>query len=128
MINNNEIQVVIADGDAENSIYNHKYLEPSQHNINVIYAESISKLNNILLHAKVDILLFSLKQPDGSGVEYIKKIGFQNTMGIIILADKKNSDNYTMALENGADDFLCYSSDYKKTLLKIKILYRRIYE
>ena len=126
MINTGQIQVVIADSEAKNKINDHKYSKLAQYNINIIYAESINKLNRILLCEKVDILLFSFKQPDGDGIDYIKKIGCQHSMGIIILSEENNTDTYVLALENGADDFIYYSNNHHKILSKIKRLYRRI--
>ena len=126
MINTGKIKVVIADSEAKNKINDHKYSKLAQYNINIIYAESINKLNRILLCEKVDILLFSFKQPDGDAIDYIKKIGCQHSMGIIILSEENNTDTYVLALENGADDFIYYSNNHHKILSKIKRLYRRI--
>lgn len=126
MINTSKIQVVIADSEVKNKINEHKYSKLAQYDINIIYAESINKLNRILLCEKVDILLFSFKQPDGDGINYIKKIGCQYSMGIIILSEENNTDTYVLALEYGADDFIYYSNNFDKILSKIKRLYRRI--
>jgi DNA-binding response OmpR family regulator len=126
MIKRHQIQVVIADSEAKNKINNHKYSKLAQYDINIIYAESINKLNRILLCEKVDILLFSFKQPDGNGIDYIKKIGCQHSMGIIILSEENNTDTYVLALEHGADDFIYYSNNYHNILSKIKRLYRRV--
>ena len=126
MVNTDRIQIVIADSEVKNKMNNHKYSKLMEYNINIIYAESINKLNRILLCEKVDILLFSFKQPDGDGLDYIKKIGCQHSMGIIILSEENNTDTYVLALEYGADDFIYYSNDYHHILSKIKRLYRRI--
>ena len=121
-----KLQVVIADNQTMDNIGYINYL--TQHNMQVTYTKSLLQLKEVLLYSKVDILLFNLKQSDENGMAFLQSMGFQPTMGVIVFANEEESDQYALALEYGADDFICQLDDYDEVMTRILSLYRRLYK
>ncbi len=121
-----KLQVVIADNQAMDNIGYINYL--TQHNMQITYTNSLPQLKEVLLHSKIDILLFNLKQSGENGMDFLQSMGFQPTMGIIVFTNEEEADQYALALEYGADDFICQLDDYDEVMTRILSLYRRLYK
>jgi len=121
-----KLQVVLADNQTMDNIGYINYL--TQHNMQVTHTNSLQQLKDILLHSKVDILLFNLNQSDENGITFLQRMGFQPTMGVIVFANDDDSDEYVLALEYGADDFIRQPDDYHEVMTRILALYRRLYK
>jgi DNA-binding response OmpR family regulator len=80
-----QLQVVIADNQTMDNIGYINYL--TQHNMQVTYTDSLHQLKEVLLHSKVDILLFNLKQSDENGMDFLQSMGFQQTMGVFVFGN-----------------------------------------
>ena len=121
-----QLQVVIADNNAMDNISYINYL--SQHNMQVTYTHSLSKLKKILQVTKIDILLLNLKHPEGEVMSFLKNMEFQPTMGVIVFTNENDVNKAILALEYGADDFIRQFETHNEVITRIQNLYRRIYK
>lgn len=79
----------------------------SMEGFEVFQASDLSNASKRLNQTPVDVVLCDVKIPDGSGVEFVKKIKtIQNSAEIILLTAFGNIPDGVLAIKNGAFDYI----------------------
>lgn len=72
-----------------------------------------------------DLILLDLSLPDMDGIEVIRRIREWSQVPIIILSVRDREDDKVMALDTGADDYLCKPFGAGELLARIRAALRR---
>lgn len=90
----------------------------------VFQASDLSNASKRLNQTPVDVVLCDVKLPDGSGVEFVKKIKtIQNSAEIILLTAFGNIPDGVLAIKNGAFDYISKGDDNNRI---IPLVYKAI--
>jgi len=90
----------------------------------VFQASDLSNASKRLNQTPIDVVLCDVKLPDGSGVEFVKKIKtIQNSAEIILLTAFGNIPDGVLAIKNGAFDYITKGDDNNRI---IPLVYKAI--
>ena len=95
------------------------------HDIHVTGLESGSRIDEVLDHSDIDLLLLDLKLPDIDGMQIARSIRARSDLPIIMLTGRKDEADRVMGLELGADDYLVKPFSPRELLARIRALLRR---
>ncbi|WP_072956578.1 sigma-54-dependent transcriptional regulator [Chryseobacterium arachidis] len=90
----------------------------------VFQASDLANASKRLEYSEVDVVVCDVKLPDGSGVEYVKKIKEKySTIEVILLTAFGNIPDGVQAIKNGAFDYITKGDDNNKI---IPLVYKAI--
>lgn len=96
----------------------------SMEGFEVFQASDLSNASKRLNQTPVDVVLCDVKLPDGSGIEFVKKIKtIQNSAEIILLTVFGNIPDGVLAIKNGAFDYITKGDDNNRI---IPLVYKAI--
>jgi two-component system KDP operon response regulator KdpE len=95
------------------------------HNYSVLAMESGEKGLNTARTEHPDLLILDLGLPDIDGQEVICRLRKVSELPIIVLSARNQENDITLALDNGADDYLTKPFNAGELLSRIKALLRR---
>ncbi|MBY0095716.1 response regulator transcription factor [Mesobacillus maritimus] len=75
--------------------------------------------------AEIDLCLFDLNLPDGSGYDLCSLVKKQHDIPVIFLTAYDDEVNVVMGLDMGADDYITKPFRIRELLSRIKTVYRR---
>jgi DNA-binding response OmpR family regulator len=119
-----KLKVIVAYNQQTSSILCTNYL--SRHNMEVVQTHSLSELTTVLSSFSADMLLFDLSQADGDGMSFIQKIGFKQSMGVIVFTYEDELIDKLITLETCADDFIRKPCNFREVVARIRAVHRRI--
>jgi two-component system, OmpR family, KDP operon response regulator KdpE len=91
----------------------------------VVQFESGREGLNAARNETFNLLILDLGLPDLDGQEIIKRLRQWSNLPVIILSARNQEDDITLALDNGADDYLTKPFSNAELLSRIKALLRR---
>ena len=89
---------------------------------------SLDEANEKLKSKKFDLILLDLMLPDGSGLDFCKKIKSNSeteTTPIIILTAKDDEVDKVVGFELGADDYVTKPFSVRELILRVKAILKR---
>ncbi len=119
-----KLKVIVAYNQQTSSMLCSDFL--SKHNMEVVQTHSLSELTTVLSSFSADMLLFDLTQADGDGMSFIQKIGFKESMGVIIFTYENELIDKLITLETCADDFIRKPCNFREVVARIRAVHRRI--
>ena len=93
-----------------------------------ISAYNLSEADNWIQSNSPDLILLDLMLPDGSGLDFCKRIKSKdkfNNIPIIILTAKDNEVDKVVGFELGADDYVTKPFSVRELILRIKAILKR---
>ncbi len=97
----------------------------TQEGYNVLLCQDVAKGKRALMEQKLDLCLFDLTLPDGSGYELCKLARERWDLPVIILTACDEEVNVVMGLELGADDYITKPFRVRELQARIKTVLRR---
>jgi DNA-binding response OmpR family regulator len=97
----------------------------TQEGYSVILRQDVASGTKVLKEQKVDLCLFDLTLPDGSGYELCKLARENWDIPVIILTACDEEVNVVMGLELGADDYITKPFRVRELQARIKTVLRR---
>ena len=97
----------------------------TQEGYSVLLCKDVASGNRVLKEQQVDLCLFDLTLPDGSGYELCKLARERWDIPVIILTACDEEVNVVMGLELGADDYITKPFRVRELLARIKTVLRR---
>lgn len=89
-------------------------------------APSIHDAESFLSRASYDLLILDWNLPDGEGIDLLKDIRlYDHETPILMLSARGDVNDKVIALDNGADDYLCKPFSYVELLARARTLLRR---
>ena len=123
-MNNNIFHVLVVDDDDRIRELVKQYLE--ENNFLVTSAKDAFDAKKKLEILKFDILILDIMMPGQSGLSLTKEIKKNNSIPIILLTAKGESQDRIQGLELGADDYLAKPFEPKELLLRINNILNKI--
>ncbi|ADL53839.1 response regulator transcription factor [Clostridium cellulovorans] len=96
-----------------------------QEGYTVIMCHSVAAGKEAIEEIQLDLCLFDLSLPDGSGYELCKMARAKSDMPIIFLTACDDEVNVVMGLDMGADDYITKPFRIKELISRIKSVLRR---
>lgn len=96
-----------------------------QEGYEVLICQDVASGKRALKEQRVELCLFDLTLPDGSGYELCKLVREQWDIPVIILTACDDEVNAVMGLELGADDYITKPFRVRELLARIKTVLRR---
>lgn len=92
----------------------------------VDWMTDIDSSQTALKTTKYEILLLDINLPDGSGLDFVKKVRLRkNQLPILILTARDQTEQKVEGLDLGADDYLAKPFDLEELFARIRSLVRR---
>ncbi|MDY6037963.1 MAG: response regulator transcription factor [Eubacterium sp.] len=97
-------------------------------NYKVIIAEDFHDVMKDFAAAEADLVLLDISLPFFDGFYWCRKIRQISKLPIIFLSGASDNLNIVMAMNLGADDFICKPFDFNVLTAKLQALLRRVYD
>lgn len=98
----------------------------SSEGFNPIWVASVESALQALEEHKVDLGVFDVGLPDGSGFELLKKIRQHNTqMPVMFLTARNEEIDRIVGLEIGADDYVVKPFSPREVVARVKVILKR---
>lgn len=97
----------------------------SAHDYEVSEAETCREALSSLTKQVPDLLLLDLNLPDGSGIDFLRRLRQEHTIPVIILSVQGAEHTKIEALDLGADDYLTKPFSVDELLARVRVALRR---
>lgn len=79
----------------------------------------------VTMARRYDLIILNERLPGSSGMEALRDIRRQSDLPVVMLSASKDDIDVIVALELGADDFLCKSCNMRELVARLRSILRR---
>jgi DNA-binding response OmpR family regulator len=76
--------------------------------------------------ASADLLILDLVLPDGSGVDFLRKLRARSDVPVIVLTSRDEETDRVVGLEMGADDYVLKPFSPREVVARVRAVLRRV--
>lgn len=116
--------VLLVDDDADASGALADYLDDFGYKTRV--AQTQPAVAALLQQARIDIVVMDLALSQANGLVLMQEIRRQSGIPVVVLSRRHDTADRIIALELGADDYLCKPCEPRELLARIKAILRRL--
>lgn len=91
----------------------------------VVSAETAKEAESMLKQEEIDLILLETKLPDGSGLEFCRRIRKTIFTPVVFVGSTSDGEMIVQALNNGGDDYMAKPLDLNVLLARIESKIRR---
>lgn len=91
----------------------------------VLTASSLREAQKLLEGERPNLIILDIMLPDGSGLEFLKRIRQTDSIPVLLLTGLAGSDDIVRGLSLGGDDYLTKPYDFSVMLSRVEALLRR---
>lgn len=77
-------------------------------------------------HEGVDLLVLDLMLPDGSGLDFLRRLRAESAVPVIILSSREDEADRVVGLELGADDYVVKPFSPREMVARVRAVLRRV--
>lgn len=100
-----------------------RYLEEQGFNVTIENGGVAELL--VTMTGRCDLIILNERLPGSSGIEALRDIRRQSDLPVVMLSASKDDIDVIVALELGADDFLCKSCNLRELVARLRSILRR---
>ncbi|MEY8391507.1 response regulator transcription factor [Lachnospiraceae bacterium 45-W7] len=119
----NKGRILVVEDDEKLSVAVKQKLEKSAYQ--VILAGSAGEAEAVVRKENLDLILLETELPDGSGLEFCKRIRKTIFTPVVFVGETSDGDMIVDALNNGGDDYMAKPLDLRVLLARIESNIRR---
>ena len=93
--------------------------------LNFVICSTIAEVRKVIPKQKIDLMIFDINLPDGSGLEFCREIRQKVSVPIALLTAKDMELDIVKGLESGADDYITKPFSLMVLRARIRALLRR---
>ena len=116
-------ELLLVDDDTAYCLVLSRYLEEQGFNVTIERGGDSKMLATMT--GRYDLIILNERLPEWSGIEALRDIRRENDLPVVMLGASNDFLDVVVALELGADDFLCRSCNMRELVARLRTILRR---